>query len=116
MQSWLNLFKNANRVAGRPLFSAELLSELSTSLDHCTDVAFICQAVYMIVAELPSIKNAMLRKKKASEFIGSHRVEALGESISKRLLAFKSGHCGAAPKQAEEEEEPLQKKLKVDQE
>ena len=117
MQSWLTMFKKAKRVVGRALFSAELLAELGTSWDQCTDVAFISQVAYMISVELPSIKNAMLRKKKASEFIGSHRMEDLGESISRRLLAFKSGHCGAAPQHdVSEEEEPLQKKSKVEQE
>ena len=111
MQSWLTMFKKANRVVGRALFSAELLAELGTSFDQCTDVAFICQAVYMISVELPSIKNVMLRKKKASDFIGSHRMEDLGESISRRLLAFKSGFASVS-----EEEEPLQKKSKVEQE
>ena len=77
----------------------------------------ICQAVYMVSVELPSIKNAMLRKKKASEFIGATRMETLGESISKRLLAFKSGLCGAEPPQAAsgEDDGPQLKKSKVDQ-
>ena len=49
-----------------------------TSFECCADVSFSCQAVRMVSVELPSIKNAMLRKKKASEFIGANRTEALG--------------------------------------
>ncbi len=48
----------------------------------------------MVSVELPSIKNAVLRKKRAAEFIGSLRMEALGDSLSKRLMGVKNGPSG----------------------
>eukprot|EP00974_Lingulodinium_polyedra_P019425 1875443-Lingulodinium_polyedra.AAC.1 len=75
LQGWMTMFKKANRVGEPNLFSAELLAELGTSFEYCIDVAVVCQAMRMVSVELPSIKNAMIRKKKAGEFIGSHRME-----------------------------------------
>ena len=117
MQCCLTVSMKASRVAGWVLFSAELFSEWGTPLDYCTGVSFICQAVCMASAEIPYIKNAMPHKKQASEFIGANRTEALGESISQRRLAFKSGLCGAAPPEGASggDDGPLQTKSRVEQ-
>ena len=100
MQSWLTVFKQVNRVAGWVLFSTELFSELGTSFDYCTDVSFICKAVCMVSVEIPPSKHAMIRKKKASEFIGANRTEALGSRS--RSAGCLSRRSFAAPRRRRE--------------
>ena len=109
------MFKKANRVGEPNLFSAELFAELGRTCEHCTDVAVVCQAVRMVSVELPSIKNAMLRKKRAAEFIGSSRMEVLGVSRTKRLMVFKNGPSGVVALHHCEEGAPVAKRAKVEE-
>ena len=69
----------------------------------------------MVSVELPPIKNTMLRRKKASEFIGSHSMEDMGDSFARRLVGFKTGHTGPAPQQDDEEGAPVAKRRKVEE-
>ena len=111
----MTMFEKAN-CAGEPnLFSAELFAELGRTCEHCTDVAVVCQAVRMVSVELPSIKNAMLRKKRATELIGSSRMEALGDSLTKRLMGFKNGQSGIVALHHCEEGAPVAKRAKVEE-
>ena len=111
-------FKKANRVGEPNLFSAELLAELGTSFEYCTDLVAVCQVVQIVLVELPSIKNAMIRKREAAEFIGSHSMEVRGDSLTKRLMrlmGFKNGQSGVVPMQDCEEGAPVAKSAKVEE-
>eukprot|EP00974_Lingulodinium_polyedra_P050488 4856046-Lingulodinium_polyedra.AAC.1 len=57
----------------------------------------------------------MLRKKKAAEFIGGHRVEVLGDSLTKRLKGFKNGQSGLVLQQEGEEGAPVAKRAQVEE-
>lgn len=113
LQNWLALFKRCNRVCEPKPFRVEVLSSISDSCDFCVDVAAVCQAVYMINVELPTTKNAMLRRKKANDFIVGKRMEQFGESISKRLASFKHAQSGLADPALTEGGAPSAKRAKT---
>ena len=57
----------------------------------------------------------MLRKKKAAEFIGSYRMEVLGDSLTKRLMGFKNGPSGVVELHYCEEGAPVAKRAKIEE-
>jgi len=91
LQEWSGLFSTLNQSGHGILIGAEFCKEVSER--YADAVAFVhfsahCQQT---LTQIPAVKNIMMRKRAASNYLGLHNQDELGKHLHDRLQAIAQG-------------------------